>query len=292
MSNTMIRRVAAAVSATAVVALGLGIGAGPASAAQTSATVTTAQIKATKTLQGSGSVFPGDVVTYKTQFSVTTAIDAYLNKITDVHPAGFTYVPGSAKLTAASTSSVTPSVDDANNKVSVSNSLSAWMLSKNVNRTVTFEVSYKVPDSAPAGTFDSGLTFDVNTWQTTQVFNPIGVTIDVQAPDTATTTGLTVPGTATAGTAVDLTASVAPLPAGGTVQFKDGGTPIGAPVTVVDGKAILSHAFDTNGSHAITAVYSGAGRFLPSVSPTLSVNVSGGDTGGGSGSAGLPFGSS
>ncbi|TQF68860.1 Ig-like domain repeat protein [Rhodococcus spelaei] len=293
MSNTVIRRVAAAVSATAVVALGLGIGAAPASAAQTSATVTTAQIKATKTLQGSGTVFPGDVVTYKTEFSVTSAIDAYLNKITDVHPAGFTYVPGSAKVSAASTSSVTPAVDDANNKVSVSNSASAWMLSKTVNRTVSFEVSYKVPDNAPAGTFDSGLTFDVNTWGSTQKFDPIGVTVDVQAPDTATTTGLTVPGTATAGTAVDLTASVAPVPSGGTVQFKDGAAPIGDPVPVVDGKATLSHTFDANGSHAVTAVYSGAGRFLQSVSPSVSVSVSGaGNGGGGSGSLGSLFGSS
>ncbi|TQF68859.1 Ig-like domain repeat protein [Rhodococcus spelaei] len=273
MSRPVMRRVVAAVSAAGVVALGLGVGGGVASAAQTSATVTTAQIKATKTLLGTGSVFPGEVVTYKTEFSVTSAIDAYLNKITDVHPAGFTYVPGSAKVSAASTSSVTPAVDDANNKVSVSNSASAWMLSKTVNRTVSFEVSYKVPDNAPAGTFDSGLTFDVNTWGSTQKFDPIGVTVDVKA-QAATTTTLTVPPNATTGQAVDLTASVSPANTGGTVQFKDGGANIGAPANVVDGKAALSYAFAATGSHDITAVYSGVPGFAGSSSAPSTVTVS------------------
>ncbi|AQA21472.1 putative nHL repeat containing protein [Rhodococcus sp. MTM3W5.2] len=212
MSQTVMRRAAAAISVAAVVALGLGVGGGVASAAQTSATVTTTNIVATKTLLGDGSVFPGEVVTYRTEFSVNSIIDRYLNKITDVHPAGFEYVPGSAKVSAASTSAVTPSVDVANNRVSVSNSLSAWMLSKNVNRKVSLELSYKVPDNAPLGTFDSGLTFDVNTFGSTQVFNPIGVFATVEAPDTATTTGLTVPGSAVAGDVVPLSATVAPVP--------------------------------------------------------------------------------
>ncbi|TQF68858.1 Ig-like domain repeat protein [Rhodococcus spelaei] len=270
MSRPVIRRVTAAVSAAAVVALGLGVGGGVASAAQTSATVTATNIVATKALLGTGSVHPGDVVTYRTSFSVNSAIDRYLNKITDVHPAGFTYVPGSAKV---STSSVTPSVDDANNKVSVSNSASAWMLSKTVGRTVSFEVSYKVPDNAPAGTFDSGLTFDVNTFGSTQTFNPIGVTVDVLAP-AATTTTLTVQATATTGQAVDLTASVSPSTAGGTVQFKDGATDIGSPVTVVGGSATLSQSFATAGAHSITAVYSGGTGFAGSTSAASTVNVS------------------
>ncbi|MFD4264408.1 Ig-like domain-containing protein [Rhodococcus sp. NPDC058481] len=291
MSQAVLRRVAAAVSVAAVAALGLGVGGGVANAAQLSATVTATNIVATKTLLGDGSVFPGEVVTYRTEFSVNSAIDRYLNKITDVHPAGFEYVAGSAKVSAASTSSVTPNVDVANNRVSVSNSASAWMLSKNVNRKVSLELSYKVPDTAPAGTFDSGLTFDVNTFGSTQTFNPIGVFATVEAPDTATSTGLTVPGSAAAGAAVELSAMVAPVPTGGTVQFKDGDASIGAPVAVVDGKASLSHTFEANGTHPITAVYSGGGRFLGSVSPTVSVTVSGGSDGGGTGSAGLPFGS-
>ncbi|SEK88315.1 Ig-like domain-containing protein [Rhodococcus maanshanensis] len=272
MSGVLMRRVAA-VSGAALAVLGIGVGGGVASAAQTSATVTTTNIVATKTLLGDGSVFPGEVVTYRTEFSVNSIIDRYLNKITDVHPAGFEYVPGSAKVSAASTSAVTPSVDVANNRVSVSNSLSAWMLSKNVNRTVSLELSYKVPDNAPAGTFNSGLTFDVNTFGSTQTFNPIGVTIDVQGP-AATTTQLTAPAAATVGVAVDLSASVSPSVAGGTVQFKDGDVNIGAPANVVNGTATLSHAFATAGPRSITAVYSGVPGFAGSTSAPSTVAVS------------------
>nr|WP_169310431.1 Ig-like domain-containing protein [Rhodococcus oryzae] len=273
MSGLMMRRAVAAVSGAALAVLGLGVGGGVASAAQQSATVTSTNIVATKTLLGDGSVFPGEVVTYRTEFSVNSIIDRYLNKITDVHPAGFEYVPGSAKVSAASTSAVTPSVDVANNRVSVSNSLSAWMLSKNVNRTVSLELSYKVPDNAPAGTFDSGLTFDVNTFGSTQVFNPIGVTIDVQGP-ASTTTQLTAPAAATVGVAVDLSASVSPSVAGGTVQFKDGDANIGTPASVVNGTATLSHAFATAGPRSITAVYSGVPGFAGSTSAPSTVAVS------------------
>src|SRR6476659_2005865 len=92
MSGLMMRRAVAAVSGAALAVLGLGVGGGVASAAQTSATVTTTNIVATKTLLGDGVVFPGEVVTYRTEFSVITVIERYLNKITDVHPAGFEYV--------------------------------------------------------------------------------------------------------------------------------------------------------------------------------------------------------
>ncbi|MFD4264411.1 Ig-like domain-containing protein, partial [Rhodococcus sp. NPDC058523] len=275
MSHAVMRRAVAAVSVAAVGVLGLGVGGGVANAAQLSATVTATNIVATKTLLGDGSVLPGEVVTYRTQFSVNTIIDRYLNKITDVHPAGFQYVPGSAKVTAASTSSPTPSVDVANNRVSVSNSASAWYLSKSVNRTVSYEVSYKVPDNAPAGTFNSGLTFDVNTFGSTQAFNPIGVTIDVQAPpDAATTTTLTAPATANVGAAVELKATVAPANAGGTVQFKDGAANIGSPVAVTGGTATLSHSFDAAGAKSITAVYSGGTGFTGSTSAAATVTVS------------------
>ncbi|MFD4264409.1 Ig-like domain-containing protein, partial [Rhodococcus sp. NPDC058523] len=144
---------------------------------------------------------------------------------------------------------------------------------KNVNRKVSLELSYKVPDTAPAGTFDSGLTFDVNTFGSTQTFNPIGVTIDVQGP-ASTATQLTVPATATVGVAVDLSASVSPAVAGGTVQFKDGDATIGAPANVVNGTATLSHAFSATGPRSITAVYSGVPGFTGSASAPSTVTVS------------------
>ena len=59
------------------------------------------------------------------------------------------------------------------------------------------------------------------------------VTVSDPAPvDVETTTSLSVPATAITGTAVDLTATVAPNNAVGTVQFKSNGTAIGSPVTV------------------------------------------------------------
>ena len=59
------------------------------------------------------------------------------------------------------------------------------------------------------------------------------MTVSDPAPvDVETTTSLSVPATAITGTAVDLTATVAPNDAVGTVQFKSNGTAIGSPVTV------------------------------------------------------------
>ncbi|MCJ0907573.1 Ig-like domain-containing protein, partial [Rhodococcus sp. ARC_M6] len=71
---------------------------------------------------------------------------------------------------------------------------------------------------------------------------------DVVVADTTTT--LNAPATAKTGTAVDLTATVAPAGATGTVDFKDGATVLGtAPVNA--GVATLNHTFTTDGSHSI-----------------------------------------
>ncbi|WP_027502789.1 Ig-like domain-containing protein [Rhodococcus sp. UNC363MFTsu5.1] len=119
------------------------------------------------------------------------------------------------------------------------------------------------------------------------------ITVSVPAPnETATSTTLDAPTPATQNQAVTLTATVAPSQAGGTVQFFDGVTAIGAPMPVANGTATLSHAFGTVGAHGITAVYSGAAGFLGSTSDAHVVNVTAvGTPGGGSGSAGSIFGS-
>ncbi|MCJ0907016.1 Ig-like domain-containing protein, partial [Rhodococcus sp. ARC_M6] len=89
--------------------------------------------------------------------------------------------------------------------------------------------------------------------------------------DTATT--LNAPATAKTGTAVDLTATVAPAGATGTVDFKDGATVLGtAPVNA--GVATLNHTFTTDGSHSITAVYSGDATNRTSTSAASTVEVS------------------
>ncbi|WP_181762901.1 Ig-like domain-containing protein [Rhodococcus spelaei] len=99
-------------------------------------------------------------------------------------------------------------------------------------------------------------------------------TINVTAPPNATTsTALAAPATANNGVAVDLTATVSPAPAGGTVQFKDGDANIGDPVALTGTTATLSHAFGTDGAHAVTAVYSGAPGFAGSTSEARTVTV-------------------
>ncbi|TJZ76533.1 Ig-like domain repeat protein [Rhodococcus oryzae] len=98
------------------------------------------------------------------------------------------------------------------------------------------------------------------------------VDVSVNAVDTTTT--LNVPATAKTGTAVDLTATIAPAPSGGSVQFKDGATNIGGPVTLNGATATLNHTFTTDGAHPVTAVYSGADGFNTSTSTASTVDVS------------------
>ncbi|CAM3140047.1 Ig-like domain-containing protein [Prescottella defluvii] len=99
-------------------------------------------------------------------------------------------------------------------------------------------------------------------------------TVTVTPPAAATTTSLTVPPTATTGLTVDLVAAVNPANATGTVQFKDGGAPLGTPVPVTGGVATLPHAFTTTGAHSITAQFSGDAGFAASASGARVVTVS------------------
>jgi hypothetical protein len=88
-----------------------------------------------------------------------------------------------------------------------------------------------------------------------------------------TTATLDAPATAEPNTPVDLTVTVTPG-AAGTVQFFDNGVPIGEPVAVVDGVATLSHAFDTVGTHAVTATFTPTEpRFVPSDAGPVTVTV-------------------
>ncbi|MBH5144126.1 Ig-like domain repeat protein [Rhodococcus erythropolis] len=93
----------------------------------------------------------------------------------------------------------------------------------------------------------------------------------------ATTTAVTSGASATIGQSTDLIAQVSPAPTGGTVQFKDGGTDIGASVAVVNGVATLPHTFTAAGDHSITAVYDGVLEFLTSTSPARTVSVAAAD---------------
>ncbi|MGA5610793.1 beta strand repeat-containing protein [Rhodococcus erythropolis] len=101
------------------------------------------------------------------------------------------------------------------------------------------------------------------------------VTVSDPAPvDVETTTSLSVPATAITGTAVDLTATVAPNNAVGTVQFKSNGVAIGSPVTVSSGVATLSHSFDVAGAQSVTADFTAGAGFVSSSAAAQTVTVS------------------
>ncbi|MBS3694167.1 beta strand repeat-containing protein [Rhodococcus qingshengii] len=99
-------------------------------------------------------------------------------------------------------------------------------------------------------------------------------TIEISSSALSTTTTLQVPATAVTGTAVDLTATVAPNNAVGSVQFKSNGTAIGSPVAVASGVATLSHAFDTAGAQSVTADFTAGAGFVSSSAPAQTVTVS------------------
>ncbi|MFR9752734.1 Ig-like domain-containing protein [Nocardia sp. 004] len=118
---------------------------------------------------------------------------------------------------------------------------------------------------------------------------PVSVTDPVPV-DIETTTTLDPVGTVQKNAPVVLEATVAPDNAQGTVQFKLGDTPIGAPVTVENGVATFSTTFTNPGTYSVTAEFTGAPGFLSSAAPPQTVTVP--RDGVGSGSGGLGSGSS
>jgi hypothetical protein len=97
----------------------------------------------------------------------------------------------------------------------------------------------------------------------------------------ASTTTLAVsPTTAYTGDTVTLTATVAPSAAAGTVQFKDGGSDLGSPVTVTAGSAQLPTSALTTGAHTLTAVFTSADTdaYASSTSAAKSYTINGAPT--------------
>ncbi|MBT2264978.1 Ig-like domain-containing protein [Rhodococcus erythropolis] len=99
------------------------------------------------------------------------------------------------------------------------------------------------------------------------------IDVVVSEADKNTATTITGPASAVAGESVTLEASVSPVPAGGTVQFKDGATDLGGAVAVdANGKASLANAY-AEGAHSIVAVYSGSGVYQTSTSAPHALTV-------------------
>lgn len=100
----------------------------------------------------------------------------------------------------------------------------------------------------------------------TAEFTPTDSTAYSSSASTAVGYSVTAPATTTSlavspatqqyqGSNVTLTATLSPSAAAGTVQFKDGGTDVGAPVAVSSGTASYSSTGFTVGSHSFTAEF-------------------------------------
>ncbi|MGH3875019.1 MAG: Ig-like domain repeat protein [Pseudonocardiaceae bacterium] len=108
-------------------------------------------------------------------------------------------------------------------------------------------------------------------------FTVTGATGAAGAKDTSTALTTSPPSSAAQGTAVTLNATVAPPEAAGTVQFRDGTTPIGTPAAVSNGQASTSTSTLTVGSHQLTAVFTptDTATYSPSTSTVVVFQVTG-----------------
>src|SRR6185437_12465857 len=100
-----------------------------------------------------------------------------------------------------------------------------------------------------------------------QVVNSSGATA-------TTTTVVSSPNPSTVGQTVTFTATVNGNNPTGTVQFRDGGIDLGAPVAMSGGVATLTTSSFAAGTHPITAAYSGDAGNLASTSAILNQIVS------------------
>ncbi len=271
----------------------LALGGAVASAAPTSATVANSNIRATKTVEPAVAQ-PGDTVTTTITFKSTdggtwglaSSPDRYLEDFTDYPPAGYVLQGVTASVPRGTGGSVnnpapysgTPTQNASNGSVKLSWTTPSLTLAKiggnasNTNPTLTF--TYKVAEDAAPGSRSSGMSFSVSTFSNNpQTFNPTsGLEVSVEAKPSTTT--VTVPDNASAGTLVSLTANISPVWATGTVQFKADGADIGAPVAVSNGVATLSHAFTASGAHPITAVFTPSGPSVTgSTAPAQTITV-------------------
>ena len=130
---------------------------------------------------------------------------------------------------------------------------------------------------SPVATYPITCSGGTATNYTVTTYVPGTLTVNVASSATSVAlTGGTAP--SVSGQTVTFTATVASvLPSvatpGGTVQFKDGGTDLGSPVTLAGGLASVSTSSLSVTTHSITAVYGGSGNFTGSTSAPLSHTV-------------------
>ncbi|AOW95187.1 hypothetical protein BFN03_17690 [Rhodococcus sp. WMMA185] len=237
------------------------------------------QLQLTKEVVGDNVVHPGDTITYKTTVKHrNNGIVLAIEKIRDVPPAGFELIRDSVKVR----------YDNSWNKADLNFNSDGGVTARcksdctllvggfvvDDNEEVTLEATYRVPEDMDFGVYDSGALVNVHAWfGADRGDKNFGVFVRVDDPVVTTSTSLQVPATAKTGVPVELVASVDPAVASGRIQFKDGGTDIGAPVDVVDGRATLTHTFDIAGVREVTAEFLADGGFYSSTSAPQTIDV-------------------
>ncbi|NKT45291.1 Ig-like domain repeat protein [Rhodococcus hoagii] len=283
--------VAGALAASAVAAGQVLWGAGSASAATVSQTVTTDNIIATKTVSPAVA-HPGETVTSTITFKTSSgllSVDRYLENLTDFPPAGYVFQGVSGNVWRGAGANLNgPSLYDGaavqnptNGSVTIKWTDATLALGLipgqgNGSKNPTLTFTYKVADNAQPGPRSTGMGFDIFAFSSYQAFNPMS-NLAVSVEPVVTSTTVTAPATAVAGTPVTLTAGVTPPTATGSVQFRDNGTNIGAPVPVSGGQAQMSYSFPAAGSRNVTAVFTGTTTFANSTSQPRTVSVTAAD---------------
>ncbi|BCN51656.1 Ig-like domain-containing protein [Prescottella equi] len=224
---------------------------------------------------------PGDTVTYRSSIWENSKAGGFLNlgrymtSIRHIAPAGFQFLNGNTTPNGTVTSEGAAGVK----AVCAGNGCTSVPVLgtdgfKVIGSTVlTFTVNYKIPDNFAPGDYDSGFLFDVYTFSSQQGSNASGAKVRVLDNKSETTTSVAPVGTVAMGSSTDLTATVSPAGATGTVQFFDGSDPIGAPVAVSGGTATLAHTFTAMGTYSISAKYTATGLFHDSESAPVEVEV-------------------
>lgn len=275
------------VGVVAVAAVGVGqavLGLGMASAASSSQTVTTSNITATKTVTPAAAL-PGQTVEVKVRLDAS-GTDRYMQDYTDYAPADYVLQSVTARVWRSGPAvgdwnkggqyDGTPA-QDASGAVKLS-----WLSGGNcvgaacklvlLDKGADITFVYKVREDASIGARQAGMAFNVYSFGTEQSWKPLNNLSLSVAPFT-TTTSVPAIESVTEGDTATLKAAVTPATATGNIQFRDSGVNIGVPVPVSNGQAQLPHAFDTVGSHDISAVFTGTGQYAGSVSGVTSLQV-------------------
>jgi hypothetical protein len=244
---------------------------------------------------GSSTLGPGTLVSGKATFS-TSSLSLGSHSITAVYPGGTNFFAStSAALTQHVLAATSTSVVSSHNPSVFGQAVTftATVISSTpgtITGTVTFKdgaTALGLPQSLVSGKATlSTSALKVVPHSITATYNGSGTFGTSTSPALKQTVNKATSSTSVSsshnpsvfGQSVTFTATVSAVAPGsgtptGSVTFKDGGTQVGSPQSLIGGKATLSTSTLSVGAHSITAVYSGSIDYITSVSPALTQTV-------------------